>query len=279
MRARVAKLALAAVLAWAGAASAQTPLTVARVTGAGPIADPAAPAWKLVRPVKVAMLPQTVTLPNHPEPAIKELVVRAVHNGGWIAFLIEWKDSSLSDRVVLDNFGDQVAVELPIDIKADPPSPMMGNPNGRVNIMQWRAAFQHDLDQGPPTVRSLYPNAWADVYPDEVLGAADARPYSGALGIENPISRGRVTPVLDQMAEGWGTMTVKPDQHALGKGAWKNGVWRVVITRPMVSDDLNAPRLLPGNRTVAAFAVWDGGNREVGARKAWASWVPLVIQR
>jgi DMSO reductase family type II enzyme heme b subunit len=81
------------------------------------------------------------------------------------------------------------------------------------------------------------------------------------------------------MAEGWGTMTVKPDQHVLGKGVWKGGVWRVVITRPMVSDDLNAPRLLPGNRTLAAFAVWDGGNREVGARKAWASWVPLVIQR
>jgi DMSO reductase family type II enzyme heme b subunit len=127
-------------------------------------------------------------------------------------------------------------------------------------------------------VRALYPNSWADVYPDEVLGAADARPYSGALGIENPISRGRASPVLDQMAEGWGTMTVKPDQHALGKGVWKAGVWRVVITRPMVSDDLNAPRLLPGNRTVAAFAVWDGGNREVGARKAWASWVPLVIR-
>jgi DMSO reductase family type II enzyme heme b subunit len=109
MRARSAKLALAAVLAWAGTAWAQAPLAVTRVSGAGPIADPSAPAWKLVRPVKVAMLPQTVTLPNHPEPAIKELAVRAVHNGGWIAFLIEWKDSTLSDRVVLDNFGDQVA--------------------------------------------------------------------------------------------------------------------------------------------------------------------------
>jgi DMSO reductase family type II enzyme heme b subunit len=279
MRARVAKLALAVALAWAGPAAAQAPITVVRVSGAGPIADPAAPAWRLVRPVKVPMLPQTVTRPNHAEPAVRELAVRAVHNAGWIAFLIEWKDATLSDRVVLDNFGDQVAVELPIDIKADPPSPMMGNPGGRVNIMQWRAAFQHDVDHGPPTVRALYPNAWADVYPDQVLGAADARPYSGALGVENPISRGQASPVLDQMAEGWGTMTVKPDQHAVGKGVWKNGTWRVVITRPMVSDDQNAPRLLPGNRTVAAFAVWDGGNREVGARKAWASWVPLVIQR
>jgi ethylbenzene dehydrogenase len=279
MRARVAPLALAAMLAWAGTAWAQVPLTVIRVAGAGPIVEPAAAVWKQAHAVHVVMLPQTVALPHNDHPAIHEVTVRAVHNGGWITFQIEWQDATLSDRVVIDNFGDQVAVELPIDTKADPPSPMMGNPGGRVNIMQWRAAFQHDLDQGPPTVRGLYPNAWADVYPDEVLDAADARPYSGALGIENPISRGRASPVLDQMAEGWGSMTVKPDQHALGKGVWKDGIWRVVITRPMVSDDVNAPRLLPGSRTVAAFAVWDGGSREVGARKAWTSWVPLVIQR
>jgi DMSO reductase family type II enzyme heme b subunit len=85
--------------------------------------------------------------------------------------------------------------------------------------------------------------------------------------------------VLDQMAEGWGTMTVKPDQHALGRGVWKDGAWRVVITRPMVSDDLNAPRLTPGVRTVAAFAVWEGGSREVGARKAWAPWVALLVAK
>ncbi len=279
MRSRSLALTLVATLAWAGTAWAQAPLNVVRVRGAGPITDSAAPLWKQSRPVHVAVLPQTVTLPHNDHPSIHEITVRAVHNGGWIAFLIEWKDSTLSERIVLDNFGDQVAVELPIDTKGAPPSPMMGNPGGRVNIMQWRAAFQHDIDKGPPTVRDLYPNAWADVYPDEILSASDARPYSGALGIENPISRGRASPVLDQMAEGWGTMTVKPDQHALGKGVWNNGVWRVVISRPMVSDDLNAPRLEPGLQTYVAFAVWDGGNREVGARKAWASWVPLVVGR
>jgi len=61
---------------------------------------------------------------------------------------------------------------------------------------------------------------------------------------------------LDQMAGGWGARTVRPDQHALGKGVWRDGLWRVVITRPMVSDDLNAPQLTPGARTVAAFAVF-----------------------
>lgn len=279
MRSGLPILVLSALLAMAGSAAAQAPLTAVRVPGAGPITDPTGAVWKRAKPVKVAMLPQTVTLPHEAAPAVKELVVRAVHNGGWVAFLIEWKDPTISNKVILDNFGDQVAIQLPVNVKGPAPSPMMGNPGGRVNIMQWRAAFQRDLDYGPPTVRDLYPNAWADVYPDEVLGAADARPYSGALGIENPISRGRATPVLDQMAEGWGTMTVKPDQHALGMGQWKDGLWHVVITRPLASDDLNAPQLTAGDRTVAGFAVWEGGHREVGARKAWAPWVPLVVGR
>lgn len=279
MRARLAIIVTAALLLWAGTAAAQAPLTAGRIPGVGPITDPSGAFWKRARPVKVTMLPQTVTLPHNPEPAVKELAVRAVHNGGWIAFLIEWKDPTISNTIVLDNFGDQVAVQLPVSTKGPAPSPMMGNPGGRVNIMQWRAAFQRDLDYGAPTVRDLYPNAWADVYPDEVMGAADARPYTGALGLENPISRGRASPVLDQMAEGWGTMTVKPDQHALGGGVWRDERWHVVITRPLASDDVNAPELQPGDRTVVGFAVWEGGHREVGARKAWAPWTPLVIGR
>lgn len=271
-------LALVGILA-AAPAGAQGPLVAVRVPGSGPIDDPTAKLWTRARPVTVTLLGQTVTRPQHPQPVVKTLTVRAVHNGGWIAFLLQWKDPSPSNRIVLDNFGDQVAVQLPVDVRAAPPSPMMGNPGGRVNIMQWRAAFQRDLDYGGPTVKDLYPNAWVDVYPDEVLDVADARPYTGALGLENPISRGRVSPVLDQMAEGWGSMTVKPDQHALGTGIYRDGGWHVVITRPMVSDDVNAPRLAPGDRTVVAFAVWEGGAREVGARKAWAPWVPLVIGR
>jgi DMSO reductase family type II enzyme heme b subunit len=271
-------IALTALGVLAAPAAAQTPITAVRVAGAGPIVDPAATVWKDARPVKVAMLPQSVTPPHQAEPAVKELTVRAVHNGGWIAFLIEWTDSTQSDRLLVDSFGDQVAVQLPVDTTSTAPSPMMGNPAGRVNIMQWRAALQRDIDRGPPSITELYPNAWADVYPDEVLGATDAKPYAGALGIENPVSRGTASPVLDQMAEGWGSMTVKPDQHALGKGVWKGGSWRVVVTRPMVSDDRNAPRLVPGVRTSVAFAVWEGGNREVGARKAWSPWSPLVVQ-
>jgi len=61
------------------------------------------------------------------------------------------------------------------------------------------------------------------------------------------------------------------------KGVWKDGVWRVIIAYPLGTGSDNDPRLLPGGSSLAAFAVWDGGAREVGARKAWASWVPLKL--
>ena len=264
----------------AAALSAETTLSAVRIQYMGPILDANLPEWKKARPVVVQMLPQMVATPRHLNPAVKELKVKAAHNGHWVGILIEWKDPTKNDRIVLDQFGDMVAVEFPIGaIKDALPNPMMGNPGGRVNILQWRAAFQHDVDAGEPTLKDLYPNAMVDLYPDQVLRATDARPYTGALGVDNPVSRPKASPVLDQMAEGFGTMTVKPDQHADGKGVWEKGVWRVVITAPMATESPNSPHFMPGDKSIVAFAVWDGGNREVGSRKAWSGWLPLRLAR
>lgn len=260
--------------------SAAEALQAIRVRDSGPLVDPHAPFWKAARAVEVTMHPQIITTPMHPNASIKSLTVKAAHNGQWLAILLEWRDPTKNDRIVLDEFGDQVAVELPVRYKTDAlPSPMMGNPGGRVNIWQWRAAFQHDIDKGEPTVRDLYPNTLVDVYPDQVLQTIDARPYMGALGLDNPISRPKQSPVLDQSAEGWGTMTVDPEQNADGRGVWKDGVWKAVITHPLASIGENHLRLQPGGETVIAFAVWDGGNREVGARKAWSNWVPFKLAK
>lgn len=276
----IALIVLTLGFALAASVGAQEVLQAIRVKDEGPLVDPEAAFWKGAQAVQVTMIPQIVTTPMNLNAAIKSLSVKAAHNGQWVAILLEWKDPTKSDRIVLDEFGDQVAVELPVHYKKDaPPSPMMGNPGGRVNIWQWRAAFQHDIEKGEPQVRDLYPNTLVDVYPDQVLRAIDARPYMGALGVDNPISRPKGTPVLDQMAEGWGTMTVHPEQNADGKGVWKDGVWRVVITHPLVTASEHHMRLQPGGETVIAFAVWDGGNREVGSRKAWSAWVPFQLAK
>lgn len=271
------RIASAAVsLLVASNAGAQT-IEMIRVEDIAALVDPAAAFWATAPAATVPMIPQTITVPVHPHAAVGELVVRAAHDGRTFAFLIAWKDATESTRIVVDRFGDQVAVELPMLYRENViPSPMMGNPGARVSILQWRAAFQHDLDHGDPDVRDLYPNALVDVYPDEVLAATDAEPYMGALGLDNPVSHTFTTPVLDQFAEGWGTMTVKPEQHADGRGVWRDGMWRVVVTHRMKRAE-NDPDLAPGGKSLAAFAVWDGGSNEVGGRKSWANWVAVQV--
>jgi DMSO reductase family type II enzyme heme b subunit len=270
---------LLAALAFATATAADPELRARWVIDPTDMKDPNASYWKDLPAVTVPLSPQIVTPPKHEKIAVGELKVKAAHNGHRIAFLIEWADPNKSDRIVVDNFGDQVAVELPVKYNKDAlPSPMMGHPGARVTILQWRAAFQKDLESGEPTVRDLYPHALVDIYPDHVLRATDARPYLGAVGLDNPISHPNRTPVLDQMAEGWGTMTVKLEQHADGKGVWADGRWRVAISYPLRGGGESDPALAVGAETAVAFAVWEGGAREVGSRKAWSNWAPLRIE-
>ena len=265
------------VLLLATAAQAVT-IEAIRVDSTGPLLDPQAMYWLKAPATSVTLLPQNIVAPMQPQPAVQTVDVKAAHNGQWFGLLLAWADPTQSDRIVVDQFGDQIAIELPM--RYDPsalPSPMMGNPGGRVSVMQWRAAFQHDLQAGDPTVHDLYPYALIDTYPDQVLRATDARPYMGALGLDNPISHARRSAVLDQMAEGWGSMTVKPVQDADGRGIWENGTWLVVISHPLWTGVDNDPDLRAGGTSAVAFAVWDGGNREVGSRKAWAPWTTLHL--
>lgn len=105
-------------------------------------------------------------------PAIANLSVRSVHDGKTMAVLVEWKDATPNHTLVVDKFSDQVAIELPMQYQKDNlPSPMMGNPGGRVAIWQWRTALQHDAERGAPDIRKLYPNLTYDLYPDQVLPA------------------------------------------------------------------------------------------------------------
>ncbi|MBI2992963.1 MAG: hypothetical protein HYY48_02160 [Gammaproteobacteria bacterium] len=270
----------AAMLAGGVVCAAETGVVALYIPGSGTFLDPEALHWPNTVPVQITMLPQVITTPNNPNPAIKTVTVRAAHNGAWLGVLVEWDDPTKSDRIVVDQFGDQVALEFPLIYGKDNlPSPMMGNVGKPVDIWQWRAAFQRDLDEGEPGVRDLYPNTSVDVYPDEVLRATDARPYTGALGVDNLISHPHgASPVLEQTAEGFGTLTVMPeDQDTDGKGVWKDGKWRVVFTHPLTPASRNSTHFAAGLETVMAVAVWDGGSREVGARKAWANWVPFRL--
>jgi len=277
-----ALLALAVVLAGCrerGQAEAPR-ITAARVPLGSILNDPEAAFWRGVLQARVTVLPQSVVAPTIREPAVGALLVRAAHDGELLAVRLEWSDSSESHVTGVDRFGDQVAVEFPVNHTPEVmPSPMMGHQGAPVRILQWRSELQWELAHGRPRIQDLYPNAVVDLYPDSLLGGEVAAPYTGGRAVGNPVAQPRLlSPVIAHIAEGFGTLTDAVDQQANGTGTWRNRRWHVVITHPL---DLSGPEpkgLRPGLETVIGFAVWDGGHNEVGSRKGWAGWLPFMLE-
>jgi len=262
------------------AAADEDGLAAPRVARGVSLRDASAAAWRDVPVVQVPMLPQTVIAPTLSTPSVAMLHVQMAHDGQRLAVRIQWDDPTADVTTRSDEFGDQVAVQLPE--RHDPdvlPNPMMGHAGAPVRILQWRSVLQHELTHGAPDILDLYPHAVVELSPDRILAGEIAAPYTGGRSTGNPVSRPRLlSPVVTHVAEGFGTLTAAADQQADGSGAWQDGRWTVIITYPF-NPRADVPHALqPGIETLVAFAVWDGGNKEVGGRKAWSPWLPVRIQ-
>lgn len=294
LRRILAKAALAALLA-ASRAGAEADLTAryqALPDSTLAACDPAAAWWESCAPYEATLMPQTITTPSLLDAEPITVSVRAAHNGRWFALRLEWADSTRDANVEVDRFCDQVAVQWPVSL--DPGvSPFMGthgDPKGRVHIVHWKAIWQDDLDKGYQDVQALHPNFWSDLY---YLSRQEVYPYPVAQSFNSPEARAalmgiyagnpvsqpsRPTPVEELMAEGFGTLTTQPRQNGTGRGVWMDARWRVVIARPLVTDDpLDAP-LASGRELPTAFALWDGSAKNVGARKRFAPWATLTLE-
>jgi DMSO reductase family type II enzyme heme b subunit len=89
----------------------------------------------------------------------------------------------------------------------------------------------------------------------------------------------RASSVEDLVGGGFSTLTSKQSQGRIqGKAVWKDGVWRVVMKRPLGSTDQeNEAKLVPGRVQTISFAVWNGENKERNGQKAVAPWFQLSI--
>jgi DMSO reductase family type II enzyme heme b subunit len=241
--------------------------------------DPLAAVWRSQPSINMPLLQQYMVAPRlQPEGMIPQVTLRAMHNGREIGFHVIWNDAKVDEIEGVARFRDSLAVQVPVNA-GGPITVVMGQPGRPVHILHWRASWQRTVQNGPPSVRDLHPYAVNDRTPEEHMGAEQARAFYPALVAGNPLAlRERTTPVEELIAEGYGTITSQGEQRADGHGMHTGRGWEVVIVMPMAGGE-NQPTLLPGGLTAVAVAVWDGAKGDRGARKQFANWAGLELQR
>jgi len=253
-------------------ASSQTVTLVAKRSDAAvPLDDPYDGVWKRAIPVEVPLSAQNVTPPR--AGSDRSITARALQDGQRLYVLMQWEDES-EDLLVSRQaeFTDAAAVQFPVTPGETVPAFCMGDPNTPVNIWQWKAAWQTDIERGFVDVEDAYPNAVADLYPfedEEVFYPARA---VGNVGAE----ASRQTAVDNLLAGSFGTLTQAPDQVVQGAGDWRDGTWRVLFARDLTVDG-DYSQFAEDDSTNVAFAVWDGASGERDGMKSVSQFLTLEV--
>ena len=194
------------------------------VKGALPADDPNAAVWSSATMARFPMSPQVHWPTRILEATVKDLNVRALHDGTNISILLEYADPT-------EDPDDAAAIEFMVgDKKAHfaHGQPMAQVEGGPVNIWYWK----------------------------------------------NKDNKG-----VDMNAKGFGTIKVQTHQDVKAKGAYSNGTWKVVFTRPLATEHPDEDtQIMTGGFINIAFAVWDGKKdvsgelKEKGSQKAVTSW-------
>lgn len=240
--------------------------------------------WQNVPEIDVNLMAQMMVNPKPATVQTSKIKVRIVHDGRYIAFRMNWKDTENSEAGRLGEFSDAVALEFPVLDHSNPPPIFMGAAKNPVHLFHWRAMYQRDEEFGKKSVKDIYPNLNSDIYPNEFPDRGRLKPateaetevFSPAKAEGNP-QASRKRAVDEMLAEGFGTSVVTAGGNSTGRGVWKNGEWTVVIARALECPGVSALTL--GKSSSFGVAVWQGGAGEVGSRKSMTMvWTPFVIE-
>jgi len=247
-----------------------------------PITDPDSSIWDKIPFTRISLADQSIIKPLKLEVPEEPIKVKAVHDGEWIAFLLEWPDRTADTRAIrVTEFRDACAVMM-TSYPAPAEARYMGTQNAPATILHWKADWQIDIEEGFQDLEKAFPNVSADMYPllkesiisgkppktIDVPGFARIRLTGTWVG--NPLSQpSKDTPVEKIIAKGPATITTLPTQDSVGWGRWRDGLWKVVLAKKMKASDPTAGEIgvERGSIYSVAFTVWFGGEGDRGARK------------
>lgn len=249
--------------------------------------EPFSPVWAEARARRIAVRPQTVTMPILEDVAIDSVTVSAIIDGTDILWRVAWNDPEPDGNVDTGRFCDAVALQFPVTRNA---SFMMGAQDQNVQILHWKALWQLDVDEHFQDVQDVHPNYWTDLYwfaegtfpypvPDAFTNQASLA-WFPAHQAGNPMSDfRRRQPVEELSAQGYGTLTHQERSDTRARGEWRDGEWAVVFRRPMRTDDGADYQFAFGGRGDIALAVWQGSSENVGGRKHHSEWVEFEVRQ
>lgn len=250
----------------------QTPtLDATRTEESVPLNDPWAAIWETADSEVVPLSAQNIA-PPFGGGTVSAITARALHDGQRLYFLVEWDDEEVGASVAgADLFSDAAAVQFPIG-GVDAPY-TMGGAGLPVNIWQWKAVWQADIDSGFETIQDRLSDTYVDTYQQ-----ADNPLYRSAESVGNILAqRDRTTPVENLVAEGFGTLTTAEVQDVDGVGIWNDGRWRVLFTRQFEPAEPGLASFAVGELTSVAFAVWDGNALDRDGQKSIAQFIELRL--
>jgi mono/diheme cytochrome c family protein len=231
--------------------------------------DPESPLWNDIPSHDV----QLIALNARKNP-INRVRFQSVVNDKEIAIRVVW-DDPVANRTSSrhQDFKDAVALEFALgDVLLhthghNEPFFGMGNRSKPVNIWQWRADWQTEIE----TKKELeYATKGMDM--DVMIFGGEVNPVESL----NPF---RNVPIEELNAEGFGTLTPQPrtKQNIVGQGIWKDGQWHVVFRRSLKSLNKWDVKFKKQQPILIAFAVWDGAYQDRNGRKMVSMWQRLNL--
>jgi DMSO reductase family type II enzyme heme b subunit len=228
--------------------------------------DPMDNVWETLDPVRVPLNPLW------PEPhQVYAVAVTALTDGKRIALLLQWRDElPQTSAIRVQDFQDAAAIQFSLTGKYGFLG--MGDADNPVNLWQWKAGWQAEVEGHAPEPHEVYNSMHVDTY--------FATNYLTALNAGNVISQHHKSPIEDANARGFGSFKSQPlsQQNVEGSGVWHDGFWNVLFVRDLKSKDADDVKFLAGKAVPVAFAIWNGEQRDRNGRKMISNWYQLLIE-
>lgn len=233
-------------------------LKASRLSGDLP-SDPDDPRWRLTPFLAVPLAGQVLARPRWQNHSIDAVTVRAYYNDAAIAFLLEWDD----------RFKDTEHRPGPDPDLSESTYPKVDLRKGRIEKLRdaVRLQFPVTVPRGPER-------------PHFFLGSP-GKPVALWHWQADLNEAGR-DPVVKELAEGFQRpVRVQADaaQDVKGRGIWKDGRWKVVMTRPLAPNQRDGDVTFEAGRLIPiAVQAWDGANGEKGLMMSLSSWHYVTLE-